>query len=647
MVFARVLARRHAELGANDEGWLNEQDRAGSNVNTEITLRGESEGGGPRGGYGLHLLVMSADAFFSQPLPPHGTVTLGRSSKCEIRVDDPLASREHARLRVELCDEGSILSITDAGSINGTRLRDARIHPGDWQPVRVGETVTIGSTMVMVLQDRPPMGPRRLWSHASFEDRLEEECERAATSGVPFALARLRFSGPALWTTILPILARNLPLPHLFAGYGPHDYELLLLETKVRDAEQLVDALLAACQKVGIQGRAVLAWYPRDGRSVDALLARANSLLRSSPGQEPGSGGARAGSLGGVGVEVGVDSLLADAGMQRVKGMAARAAASAINVMILGETGVGKEVLARLIHGLSPRAGKPFLALNCAGLSQSLIESELFGHERGAFTGAVGAKIGLLESANGGTVFLDEIGEMPLPMQAKLLRVIEAREVLPVGGVRSRAINVRFVSATNRNLDLAVERGDFRRDLHFRLNVMTLSVPPLRERVDEIPALVDTFLKEISVQSGRDTVAVSPAAMDCLLSYGWPGNIRELKNILERAFVLCDGAVIGSQHLPLDKMKRQVDEAASPAPPPPGTTTPGPAPIAAPPPLPHLDDPRKAAERQRILDALAECASNQTRAAELLGMPRRTLVYKLDYYGIPRPQKGRPPEKSG
>ena len=596
-------------------------------MNTEITLRGESDGGGPRAGRGLHLLVMSADAFFSQPLPPHGTVTLGRSSKCEIRVDDPLASREHARLRIELCDEGSILSVTDAGSINGTRLRDARIEPGDWQPIRVGETVTIGSTMVMVLQDRPPMGPRRLWSHASFEDRLEEECQRAARSGAQFALARLRFAGPALWTKILPILARNLPLPHVFAGYGPHDYELLLLEAKVREAEQLVEELLGVCRKVGIEGRAALAWYPRDGRSVDALLARANSALRAPPGIDAGA-------------------ILADAGMQRVKGMAARAAASVINVMILGETGVGKEVLARLIHRMSPRAGKPFLALNCAGLSQSLIESELFGHERGAFTGAVGAKIGLLESANGGTVFLDEVGEMPLPMQAKLLRVIEAREVLPVGGVRSRAINVRFVSATNRNLEVAVERGDFRRDLHFRLNVMTLSVPPLRERVDEIPALVDTFLTEISEQSGRATVDVSPEAMACLLGYGWPGNIRELKNILERAFVLCDGDVIGTQHLPLDKMKR--DDATTTAAPGRPVVTPvpgGPAPL--PPHLPPLPDPRKTAERQRILDALAECASNQTRAAELLGMPRRTLVYKLDYYGIPRPQKGRPPEKSG
>jgi two-component system, NtrC family, response regulator AtoC len=600
-------------------------------VNTEITLRGEGDGGGhPPGGRGLHLLVMSTDAFFSQPLPPQGTVTVGRSSRCEVRVEDPLASREHARIRIEPVEGGgpALLSVTDAGSVNGTRLRDVQIHPGEWQPIRVGETVAIGSTLVMVLQDRPPMGPRRLWSHASFEDRLAEECESAALSGMPFALARLRFVGPALWTTVLPILARNLPLPHVFAGYGPHDYELLLLNAKPREAEQLVEDLLETCRKVGIEGRAALAWYPRDGRSVDALIARANALVRPSPGRPAGAADGAA---------------LAAAGMQRVRGMATRAATSAINVMILGETGVGKEVLARLIHQMSPRAGKPFLALNCAGLSQSLIETELFGHERGAFTGAVGAKVGLLESANGGTVFLDEIGEMPLAMQAKLLRVIEAREVLPVGGVRSRAINVRFVSATNRDLETAVDQSDFRPDLLFRLNVLTLVVPPLRERVDEIPPLVDTFLTEMCAESGRAAVQVGPEAMAFLLSYRWPGNIRELKNVLERAFVLCDGGEIGLQHLPLDKMRRLVDDG--------GTAATAPAAVrgrtpAGGAPLPTIDDPRKAAERQRIVDALAECASNQTRAAELLGMPRRTLVYKLDYYGIPRPQKGRPPEKS-
>jgi two-component system response regulator AtoC len=560
---------------------------------------------------------MSTDAFFSQPLPSRGAVTVGRSSKCQVRIDDPLASREHAHIQIETTTDGApVLTISDAGSINGTRVRDTALVPGEWAPIRTGETILIGTTMVVVLEDRPPMGPRRLWSHDNFEDRLQEECERAVESGVPFALARLRFPGAAHWTSILPILARDLPPPHVFAGYGPRDYEILLLESNVKEAQRLVDHVLGVCRTAGIEGNAALAWYPRDGRSVDALVARANALVKLESGRAAGEG------------------TLELAGMERVRGMAVRAASSGINVMILGETGVGKEVLARLIHQLSPRADKPFLALNCAGLSQTLIESELFGHERGAFTGAVGAKIGLLESANGGTVFLDEIGEMPLTMQAKLLRVIEAREVLPVGALRSRAINVRFVSATNRDLEVALQRGEFRSDLLFRLNVISLVVPPLRERVDEIPALIDTFMAQMCRESGRASAPrVGVEAMSCLLGYGWPGNIRELKNVMERAFVLCDGLEIGTHHLPLEKMRRSVDETTAVG----ATSAPVLRIVGE---LPPLDDPKKEAERQRMLDALAACNGNQTRAAELLGMPRRTFVYKLESYGIPRPQKG-------
>jgi two-component system, NtrC family, response regulator AtoC len=586
-------------------------------VNTDITLRKTSDPSGPAGRQ-LHLLVMSADAFFSQPLPARGVVTVGRSSKCDVRVDDPLASRQHAQIQIETVDGGApVVSISDAGSANGTRLRDTVLIPGEWAQVRPGETVTIGSTMVVVLEDRPPMGPRRLWSHDNFEDRLQEECERAVESGIPFALARLRFPGAAPWTAILPILVRDLPPPHVFAGYGPRDYEILLFESNPTEARRLIDRVLEVCRTAGIEGNAALAWYPRDGRSVDALVARANALVKLESGRASGEGGA-----------------LELAGMDRVRGMAVRAASSGINVMILGETGVGKEVLARLIHQLSPRADKPFLALNCAGLSQTLIESELFGHERGAFTGAVGAKIGLLESANGGTVFLDEIGEMPLTMQAKLLRVIEAREVLPVGALRSRAINVRFVSATNRDLEAALVRGEFRSDLLFRLNVISLAVPPLRERVDEISALIDTFMAQMCRESGRASAPrVGDEAMSCLLGYSWPGNIRELKNVMERAFVLCDGPEIGTHHLPLEKMRRSADETTAV-----GVTSAPVLRIVGD--LPPLDDPKKEAERQRMLDALAACNGNQTRAAELLGMPRRTFVYKLESYGIPRPQKG-------
>jgi two-component system response regulator AtoC len=600
-------------------------------VDTETTIREESETAGGRGAQ-LHLLVMSFDAFFSRPLPDSGAVKIGRSSKCDLRIDDPLASRDHAQIQIAPTEGVPTVSITDLGSVNGTRVRDVMLTAGQPVTILAGDAVTIGSTMMMVLQDRPPGGPRRLWSHADFETRMQGECARAAETGVSVALARIRFTGVAPWTAILPIFVRDLPAPHVFAGYGPKDYEILFIGVEEGEAERLVESLLATCRAAGMDGSGAVAWYPRDGRSVDALLARANALLKAPPGN--------AGAAGG-----GADGALVDfVGMQLVREMATRAASSAINVLILGETGVGKEILAQLIHRMSPRADEPFVALNCAGLPQSLIESELFGHERGAFTGAASAKVGLLESATGGTVFLDEIGEMPLAMQAALLRVIEAREIMPVGAVRPRPINVRFVSATNRDLEGAAAKGQFRSDLLFRLNVMTLVVPPLRERIDEIPALMTTFVASASREAGRaDALRVAPAAMDLLMRYTWPGNIRELKNVLERAVVLCDGPEITLHHLPLEKM------GSAAAPPPTPEAPPGAAAatamVADADTLPTLADPKKAAERKRIVDALAECASNQTRAAHKLGMPRRTFVSKLDYYGIPRPQKGHAPEK--
>jgi DNA-binding NtrC family response regulator len=325
--------------------------------------------------------------------------------------------------------------------------------------------------------------------------------------------------------------------------------------------------------------------------------------------------------------------------------MAVRVASSAINVLILGECGVGKDVLANLIHNLSPRAGKPFVALNCAGLTETLLDSELFGHEKGAFTGAVGSKIGLLESAEGGTVFLDEIGDMPATMQAKLLRVIENREIRPLAGLKARPINVRFISATNKDLEAAIQKNEFRRDLVYRLNGITLSIPPLRERRDEIQKLAETFVAAACRDSGREaTLAISADVMSRLYQYRWPGNIRELKNMMERAVALCDGPEILAEHLPLEKMGSATVPTYVDLPAATRATTP----TAAHPTremlsrLPTLSDPVKVAERQRMIDALVASNWNQTRAAERLGMPRRTFVSKLDNYGIPRPQKGAP-----
>jgi len=307
-----------------------------------------------------------------------------------------------------------------------------------------------------------------------------------------------------------------------------------------------------------------------------------------------------------------------------------RVAHSRINVLITGETGVGKGVLATELHSKSPRAEHPFVALNCAELQETLLESELFGHERGAFTGASASKPGLIESADGGTLFLDEVGEMSLATQAKLLRVLEDRSVRRVGSVQARPIDVRLLAASNRNLAMESERGTFRRDLYFRLNGITLEVPPLRQRLDELEALARAFLAESSDAHGRPAPVLTPEALQALRQHSWPGNIRELRNAIDRAVVLCAGDALTTEHVPVPvETAPNVVPLASRG----MAVNVGPADDTLAPPD------RTSGERQRIEEALDHCAGNQSRAAKLLGISRATLVARLDRYGFPRPRK--------
>jgi transcriptional regulator with GAF, ATPase, and Fis domain len=234
-------------------------------------------------------------------------------------------------------------------------------------------------------------------------------------------------------------------------------------------------------------------------------------------------------------------------GMRRVLDKAHQVAPTYATVLLLGETGVGKEVLARTIHDASPRRGRPLVRVSCAAIPTTLIESELFGHERGAFTGALARAIGRFEFAHGSTLFLDEIGEVPLEVQVKLLRVLEEREIERLGGNRSRKIDVRIIAATNRDLQQAVKDGTFRRDLFYRLNVFPIRIPPLRERASDIPALAWKFIDELSPRIGRKIESISRESLRELERYSWPGNIRELRNIIERAMIVAKGPVLTPQ----------------------------------------------------------------------------------------------------
>lgn len=307
--------------------------------------------------------------------------------------------------------------------------------------------------------------------------------------------------------------------------------------------------------------------------------------------------------------------------MAAVRELVERVAKGNIPVTLVGETGVGKEVLADRLHSASPRAGARFLRINCAALPEQLLESELFGYERGAFTGATQPKAGLLESAHGGTVFLDEVGELPKATQAKLLRALECKECFRVGSLRPRTFDVRFVAATNRDLDAMVQSGDFRQDLFHRLCGVVIRVPPLRERVDEIEPLARGFVADVTEQLGRGELELTRSFLGALMRYAWPGNIRELKHTIECAVLVASGSRLDVPHLPERVTQGPAGQEARGA--------------------EDLRQELEGLEKQRILQALERCGGNQSRTARLLGLPRRTLIDRIETYGLPRPRKKR------
>jgi len=296
--------------------------------------------------------------------------------------------------------------------------------------------------------------------------------------------------------------------------------------------------------------------------------------------------------------------------MRRVFRLIREVAGTNANVLILGESGTGKELVARAIHASSPRAGNPFVAINCAAIPEALLESELFGYERGAFTGAVTARPGRLEQANGGTLFLDEVGDMPLALQAKMLRVLQERVFERLGGNRSIRCDFRLITATNKDLAALVEQGGFRQDLYYRINVFPIRIPPLRERTNDIPLLATHFLERFSQTTGKRLKGIAPEALGALMAHSWPGNVRELENVMERAVILANGEYLRLEDLPRSlaqthrHWRRDLQHKS----------------------LAQL-------EKEAILETLRKTGGNKSQAARLLGISRKVLYARLQEYG--------------
>ncbi len=558
------------------------------------------------------LLVTGESTFATHWLPAAGEVLIGSASDADVVIPDAAVAPKHARLAVTPAG----LTLTDLTLAPGVTVDEQELAPGGSLELRAPAVIRFGKVLAM-LQRRLHTAERRICTHAYFEPRVEEQCIRAERFQTVFSILRLSFLEPGDATAREDTLSRTLRAIDVVASDGPSAYHILL-ETGPEGANRASERIRQL-----LPGAQILsASYPAHGRSADELLTRV--LPRSSY----------------VRTETPFPTAAVESAHAQDR-LVERIAGSAISVLVLGETGVGKELMARRIHQLSPRASKPFIGLNASALPETLLESELFGYERGAFTGAVGAKMGLLEAAHGGTVFLDEVGELPLSIQVKLLRVLETREVLRLGSLRPRSVDVRFLAATNVDLELAITQQRFRQDLYFRLNAVSLIIPPLRERTHELPALAGLFLAEAARARGLPSPpTLSPEALQLLADYRWPGNVRELRNVIERAVLLTDGPIIGTESLPVEKLRSTFAARTAPRPhAPQPSALEAPRALAPPQALPAPAD----AERRRIIDVLASCSGNQTQAAHLLGISRRTLINRMSAFGVSGPRKRRTP----
>jgi DNA-binding NtrC family response regulator len=542
------------------------------------------------------------------------SVVVGRASPSDVVLEDRALSRRHARLTWR----GEGLFVEDLGSTNGTLVDGERVAQATVAP---SQSLSLGGVEVRVHVSRFVPSASGDRATEDFEAAVAAELARGKVFGrattvlaVRNASDELRASGEVEWLRRLGAALR--PVDRV-APYARSVGLVLVAEVDELAVTTWVARARAAVEPAPLLFGAAVA--PSHADDASALVQAALGALRRASLREIAfAPHVRTNAERREGAEASREIVIASPPMRALHATVERVARTKLPVLILGETGAGKEHVAHALHARSPRASGPFKAVNCAALPATLLESTLFGHEKGAFTGATERASGLFEQADGGTVFLDEIGELPLPAQAALLRVLETKKLVRVGGTKELEVDVRVVAATHRDLEAMVEAGTLRADLLYRLDALTLEVPALRERVEDVVPLARAFLSRARTQWETSAIDFDDAALDALCAHDWPGNVRQLKNVVERAAAMALGACITLADLPPDLARAarpeptvvRAEEARS------------------------LADRVEAFERQILGEVLEQTGGNQSEAARVLRIPRRTLAHKAKRLGL-------------
>jgi len=577
------------------------------------------------------LVIQHAGGTEIAAIHPGVPLILGRAPTRGLRIEHTTLSREHARF--ELVRERVVVS--DLGSKNGVLVDDRRVQRAE---LEVGASVMLGAVRVQVQALGLARQVLGIDNEGQFRRRVEEEILRAAQFRRPFGLllvraieARAGAADSSRRMAWIEEVRSRLRTVDRIALYGPNAVQILLPEMGLPAAKHLAGTLARPLPSLGLQLCAGLAVHAGGAGGADVLIERSRqAAYRTSPEHPVEIAPHEAWLLGGEGEHaIGPDGVIGSH-MRALLGDVERVASSRIPVILHGETGTGKEVLARLIHERGPRKAGRMVRVNCGAIPKDLVESTLFGHERGAFTGALQQQKGVFEEADGGTVFLDEIGELPLAAQAALLRVLETGTFSRVGSIREVTVDVRIVTATHRDLEAMALAGTFRADLYYRLGGVTIEIAPLRARIEDVEPLALYFLRLANEANGCTVQGIAEDALAILRAYTWPGNVRELRNAIERAVVVTLGALIGASDLPVRVREAQRPSESSAL-----------AERAAAPVFSGTGEPIRGTvrhyEASKLREALEAARWNRSEAAQKLAIPVRTLSYRMKVLGLKKP----------